>query len=234
MNGRLRILMPIGMMIVLCLSPIGLSAKGKEKNASTNTTARLEEYLKVARLEGSQVTAGPGSLWNERAAYVLSDPRARFAGDVVTIVVNESTNAVATAATTGQRSSDQGVQIPSFFGAKVKELPTLLDAKGSSNFSGQGNTTRQTTLTTNISAVVKEVLPNGNMVVEASRDIRINNENQTLTMAGVIRPSDISQINTIASASIAYLDVKLQGKGVVTDHMKPGWLYRLLRGILPF
>jgi len=179
-------------------------------------------------------TVSPGSLWNDAAAYAVSDPKARMKGDVVTIVVSESTNAVETATASGQRASDQSNQISSMFGAKVKELPNLVGATGTSNFSGQGNTTRQSTLTTTISAMVKEVLPNGNMLIEASRNIRINNENQTLSMAGVIRPFDVQANNTVPSAAIAYLDVRLQGKGLVSDHIKPGWLYRLLRGLLPF
>jgi len=206
----------------------------KEKIPAPSTTSRLEEYLKAARAGNPQASLSPGSIWNDAAAYSVSDPKARMKGDVVTIVVSENTNAVETATATGQRAADQSNQITNFFGAKVKELPTMLEAKGTSNFSGQGNTTRQSTLTTNISAMVKEVLPNGNMLIEASRDIRINNENQVLTLSGVIRPYDVQPNNTVPSAAIAYLDVKLQGKGLVSDHLKPGWLYKLLRRLLPF
>ncbi len=218
--------------LLLGLSGAGLQAA--EKKPKSGMATPLEEYLKAARTENSQGSQSPGSIWNDAATYSVSDPKARMKGDVVTIVVSESTNAADTATTTGQRASDQSVQIPSFFGAKVKELPSLMEATGASNFSGQGNTTRQSTLTTTLSAVVREVLPNGNMVVETTRNIRINNENQTVTLTGVIRPLDVQANNTVPSAAVAFLDVRLQGKGIVSSHQKPGWLYRLLLGLLPF
>jgi flagellar L-ring protein FlgH len=213
---------------------LGAGLTAKEKNPVSTTNTKLEEYLKAARTEKTQAALSSGSLWNDAASYMVSDPRARMAGDVVTILVSESTNAVETATASGQRAADQTNQISGYFGAQVKELPNMVGAVGTSNFSGQGNTTRQSTLTTTISAMVKEVLPNGNMLIEASRNIRINNENQTLTLAGVIRPLDVQSNNTVPSAAVTYLDIRLQGKGPVSDHIKPGWLYRLLLGLLPF
>jgi flagellar L-ring protein precursor FlgH len=81
---------------------------------------------------------------------------------------------------------------------------------------------------------VREVLPNGNLVIEGYRDVRIHNENQSLSLSGIVRPRDVSPNNEVASGAVAFMEVKLQGKGLVTDNLKPGWLFRLLRGISPF
>jgi flagellar L-ring protein precursor FlgH len=82
---------------------------------------------------------------------------------------------------------------------------------------------------------VTQVLPNGNLVLEAAKDIQVNSEKQTVTVRGVVRPSDLSAQNVVRSDRVAYLEVHINGKGVVGDAIKrPFILYRLLLGLLPF
>ena len=96
-------------------------------------------------------------------------------------------------------------------------------------------TTRSTTLTTNLTARVVRVLPNGFLVVEGTKNVQINQEWQTVTVRGVVRPADLTATNTVASDRVAQLDVKLDGKGVIKDAIRrPNFLYRLLLGVLPF
>jgi flagellar L-ring protein precursor FlgH len=85
-----------------------------------------------------------------------------------------------------------------------------------------------------VSARVVDVLPNGYLVVEGAREVRLNNENQTITITGVVRPVDISQNNEVLSSAIAQMSVKVQGKGLVSQPLNPGWLFKILNGILPF
>jgi len=110
----------------------------------------------------------------------------------------------------------------------------MLSGKGSSSFEGEGSTSRATTLETTLTARVIDVLPNGYLVVEGMREIRVNNENQSVYLSGVVRPDDITSNNVVLSSSIAQMSVRLQGKGIVSQPIKPGWLYKILSGIMPF
>jgi flagellar L-ring protein precursor FlgH len=86
-----------------------------------------------------------------------------------------------------------------------------------------------------MSARVTHVLPNGNMVVEGSKDVMVNSERQLVTVRGVIRWNDLTTANTIRSDRIANLEIRVNGKGVVGDAVRrPNFLYRLLLGLLPF
>ena len=122
------------------------------------------------------------------------------------------------------------------FGAekKIKELPSLVSGKADSSYEGKGSTSRTTTLQTNMTARVIDVLPNGNLVVEGMREVRVNNENQVLYITGVVRPVDISRNNVVLSSSVAQMAVRVQGRGVVSQPLRPGWLYRILMGVMPF
>jgi flagellar L-ring protein precursor FlgH len=100
---------------------------------------------------------------------------------------------------------------------------------------GQGETSRETVLTTTLSARVTHVLPNGYVVLEGFKDVMINSERQVVTVRGVARWNDIGPANQVRSDRLANLEVRVQGKGVVEDAIRrPNFLYRLLLGILPF
>jgi flagellar L-ring protein precursor FlgH len=100
---------------------------------------------------------------------------------------------------------------------------------------GQGTTSRTTTLNTTLTARVVYVLPNGGLVVEASKDMLINSEHQTITVRGVVRPADIDATNSVQSSRLGEMEIKVNGKGVVGDAIRrPFILYRLLLGLLPF
>jgi flagellar L-ring protein FlgH len=99
----------------------------------------------------------------------------------------------------------------------------------------QGSTTRQSSLTTTLTAEVIAVLPNGNLVVEGQKEIMVNSERQLVTVRGVVRQEDLSPVNSVSSDRLAMLEVRVNGKGVVGDSIKrPFILYRLLLGLLPF
>jgi len=92
-----------------------------------------------------------------------------------------------------------------------------------------GTTTRDTTLTTTLSAFVMGVLPNGNLIVQGVKNVGVNSENQTISVRGVIRPIDLDTTNTVASDRVAQMEIKVNGKGIVNDSVKrPFILYRLL------
>jgi flagellar L-ring protein precursor FlgH len=114
-------------------------------------------------------------------------------------------------------------------------LQNLLGSSSDRTLDGKGETSRLTMLTATMAARIVEVLPNGNLVIEGEKSTIINSEQQVITLRGVVRPYDVSVANTISSAQIAQLELKVNGKGVVGDAIRrPNFLYRFFLGLLPF
>ncbi|HDG98416.1 MAG TPA: flagellar basal body L-ring protein FlgH, partial [Desulfobacterales bacterium] len=111
---------------------------------------------------------------------------------------------------------------------------TMFKASMSNSFDGSGSTSRDETMTASITARVVEVLPNGNLYIRGTRQIKVNNEVQYITLSGLIRPYDISPDNTVLSSYIADAKIEYTGKGAVSDKQRPGWLMRLLDYVWPF
>jgi flagellar L-ring protein precursor FlgH len=182
----------------------------------------------------------PNSLWRNGSRAFFKDQRAHEIGDVLTVTVN--INDTATFANESQRSrknaEDSG--ITNFFG--VKNLPItnqplparILTTDGSTTFDGKGSINRAETLTTNVAAVVMQVLPNGNLVVEGKQEIRVNFEMRQLIVGGIVRPEDIQSDNTIDSTKIAEARIAYGGKGQVTDVQQPPYGQQLFDIVLPF
>jgi flagellar L-ring protein precursor FlgH len=208
------------------------------KRAEVKDPTGLQEYVESAKQSQEKATAGEGSLWtnNGYRSDLFRDMKARYVNDVVTIRVMETTQAVATADAKNGRATSATAGFDKIFGLEkaIKEIPTIVSGKSNSSFEGQGSTTRETTLQTNLTARVIDVLPNGYLVVEGKREIRVNNENQSVYLSGIVRPEDISTNNIVLSSAVAQMTVRLQGRGIVSQPIKPGWLYRILNGILPF
>jgi flagellar L-ring protein precursor FlgH len=234
MSGRNATVLLSLFLLIPALLVVGCAPK---KAAMTDPT-RLETFVRQAKANASPIPAAEGSLWVAASprSDLCSDFKARFINDVVTIRVVETTRADVSADNKNSRNSAASEAVDGMFGLekKIKELPNLVSAKGSSSFEGKGSTTRATTLQTTLTARVIDVLPNGNLVVEGMREVRVNNENQTVYLTGVVRPVDISRGNVVASSAVAQMVVRVHGRGAVSQPLKPGWLYQILSGILPF
>jgi flagellar L-ring protein FlgH len=208
------------------------------KNASVTAANSLQSYVEEANAQAAVQKSNDGSLWPGQGTNtnLYRDFKARAVNDMVTIVVSETTQANSAADTSSSKDTSAKITAPNFFGLEnnIKELPTLVDAQASGSYKGSGATSRASALTTTVSARVKAVLPNGYLVVEGVRELRLNNENQMIYLTGIVRPADISARNTVLSGAIAQMEVRVQGRGVVSQPQKPGLLYRLLTGILPF
>jgi flagellar L-ring protein FlgH len=198
----------------------------------------LRSYIEHAKKTQENSGAGMGSLWTEngQSSSLFRDMKARYVNDVVTIVVDESTQAIASADSSNARSTGATSGFTNLFGAEklIKEIPTIVSGKSDSSFSGKGSTSRATTLSTTLTARVTDVLPNGYLVIEGKREIRVNNENQSVILTGIVRPNDISKSNLVPSSAVAQMSVYVQGRGVASQTIKPGWLYKLLTTFLPF
>ena len=197
----------------------------------------LTPVLAVAQMRG--MGASPGSLYapSGRLTDLISDLRASQLDDIVTIVVNENASAVASGVTNTARKSSATSSITSLAGtlAAGSPLANLANLSNAQQLQGTGQTSRNLTLLTTISARVVEVTPNGTLVIEGTKDIAVNSEKQTITVRGLVRPADLTTANTVQSVQVADLQIHVTGKGVVGDAIKrPFFLYRLLLGLLPF
>jgi flagellar L-ring protein precursor FlgH len=150
-------------------------------------TTGIEEYRMEARRAAAEEQYNAGSLWTSSGQYsnLFRDMKARYVNDVVTIRVLESTQAVSSASASNNRKSGMSAGIDQLAGLQdgVKELPELVSASGQISFNGQGATNRATQLQTTLTARVVDVLPNGYLVVEGRREVRVNNENQMVILA---------------------------------------------------
>jgi flagellar L-ring protein precursor FlgH len=211
-----------------------------EKKKDQPQMSALDEYIAAAGARSAPVPpASAGSLWSPGAPLgsLGSDLRASRVDDIVTIIVAESASAVSRGTVKTQRTSAARSSINSL-AKKLPPggaLPNLLDLSSAASLDGEGATSRQTQLATLMSARVTHVLPNGNLVVEGSKIVRVNSEQQVVVVRGVVRPVDLSADNAVESARLAQMEITVNGKGVVGDAIRrPFILYRLLLGLLPF
>ena len=221
----------------LLLSGLGLHAAKKTPHPEASALDRYVREATAATAGGEAASAGSLYVPYGRLADPVRDLRAAQVNDLVTIVVSERATAVAKGKTNTARKSDTKASVGSLFGAvnKAGTLANLASASGDTELQGQGETSRETSLTTTLSARVVQVLPNGYLVIEGAKDVQVNSERQQVTVRGVIRPTDLSPANQVRSDRIAQMEVRINGKGVVGDAVRrPFFLYRLLLGLLPF
>jgi flagellar L-ring protein precursor FlgH len=181
--------------------------------------------LAVLALLGLGPAGAPAaqSLWSDRSGSLVTDLRARRAGDVVTIVVDELSTAEKRAETNLARDSSFSSKLspPSF------EKPEWLRDLLISLQTCEGKTTRTDRATGVVTVRVTRVLDNGNLVLEGRRLVKLNEETQTLVVSGVVRPYDIGPDNTVPSSRVADGEVRLEGTGSVSDRQRPGLIQRV-------
>jgi len=180
------------------------------------------------------------SLWRPGARAFFKDQRAAKVGDLVTVVVNMNDAANLKNATSATRTSSQNAGIPNLFGlenlmARVPMNPSSLIAMNSGNTAvGSGQIQRNETVVLRVAGVITQVLPNGNLVVVASQEFRVNGELRILSVSGVIRPADIASDNTIQHDRMAEARISYGGRGTLTDVQSPRWGQQAMDALLPF
>lgn len=182
----------------------------------------------------------PNSLWRNGSRAFFKDQRARQVGDLLTVTVNITDKANLSNETQRSRTNSENSQINDFLGAKTitqanKILPgSLLTAGSTASSDGKGSVNRQEALQTNVAAVVTQVLPNGNLVVEGKQEIRVNYEIRELVVGGIVRPEDIQSDNTIDSSKIAQARIAYGGRGQIMDVQQPRYGQQVMDVLLPF
>jgi flagellar L-ring protein precursor FlgH len=182
----------------------------------------------------------PNSLWRNGSRAFFKDQRARQVGDLLTVTVNITDKANIENDTSRSRTNKEDSGITDFIGAKTitqanKILPgRILTADSTSSSEGKGSVDRKEALQTNVAAVVTQVLPNGNLVVEGKQEIRVNYEIRELIVAGIVRPEDIQSDNTIDSTKIAQARIAYGGRGQIMDVQQPRYGQQVMDVLLPF
>lgn len=177
-----------------------------------------------------------GSLWRSGSRAFFKDQRASQVGDLITINVNISDNAALNDNTTVAGSGSQTFGIPSFFGAQGKVLSSssALDTSSATANTGAGVIRRNETVTLALAGTVTQVLPNGNFVVVARQEVRINGELRQLMVSGVVRPQDITEDNIVTHDRIAEARISYGGRGQLTTVQNARWGQQIMNGVLPF
>jgi flagellar L-ring protein precursor FlgH len=182
----------------------------------------------------------PNSLWRNGSRAFFKDQRAHQVGDLLTVTVNITDKANLSNETQRSRTASEDSGISDFIGSQtitqpLKVLPgRLLTTDSTSSSDGKGSVNRQEALQTNVAAVVTQVLPNGNLVVEGKQEIRVNYEIRELIVAGIVRPEDIQSDNTIDSSKIAQARIAYGGRGQIMDVQQPRYGQQVMDVLLPF
>jgi len=244
-----RIMVGAGILIVLAALSACSGIPSLLKNESTLQPAPQRPPQDSPQV-ASEVSAH-GSLWRAQGYRSLfKDLRARQVGDLVTVNIVETSKGKKKAETKTSRASsiDAGISNTLGWETKIKNLTSLGNAKVRAAFdneamfranmqnahTGTGETNRDETMTASITAVVIDVTPEGNLFIRGTREVRLNNETQFITLTGFVRPEDISPDNTVLSSYVGDARIAYTGSGAVSDKQRPGWLMRLVDFVWPF
>jgi flagellar L-ring protein precursor FlgH len=200
-------------------------------------------YLSIEPIEYPEVTVSTapatGSLYaGARSMSLFSDVRAMEIGDIVSVVLTESTSAAKTADTDLGKGSGVSITDPTIFGAPVTingryNLGTSLSS--SSSFEGEASSNQSNSLSGSIAVQVSRVLPNGNLVIQGEKWIQINQGDEYIRLRGIIRPEDVSPTNTVPSTLVADARISYGGTGPLNESNTPGWLTRFFMSpLMPF
>lgn len=197
-------------------------------------TPKSRDYPAPAADAQASLAPAPGSLWQGGNGTLFTDARAFREHDQVVIKIEEVADAKRSSGTDLSRDSQGSSGISMSLDAKA--VVPAVDAKQttSSKFKGTGSTGRTERLVATVPAVVKKVLPNGNLFVEGHRVVLVNNEEQHFYISGVIRPIDIDGENSVKSSLVADAEIEFTGRGVMTENQQKGWMQRYLGWIWPF
>ncbi len=186
-------------------------------------------------------TYQPNSLYRTSARGFFKDERAHRIGDILTVMVTIDDSAKIANTTQSGRNATNTAGMGGIFGVAVDNLSAgSIDPSAMIQFDsgltnrGNGSVNRSESLETSVAAVVTQVLPNGNLVIEGRQEVRVNFEVRDLIVAGIVRPSDIQANNTILSSKIAEARISYGGRGQITNMQQPRYGQQAMDAILPF
>ena len=183
------------------------------------------------------------SLWRPGSRAFLKDQRASNVGDIITVLIRIDDRAQITNKTTRSRNNRENAGVPAFLGLESnlnRILPdavnpdNLVDLRSTTANEGAGGVNRGEAINLKIAALVTQLLPNGNMVIQGRQEVRVNFEVRELLIAGVIRPEDITSENTVSYEKIAEARIAYGGRGQISDVQQPRYGQQIYDIIFPW
>lgn len=199
--------------------------------------------LAMAMPRQDEVATEANSLWRTGAKAFFRDHRAASVGDIITVIIDIEDEAAVENSTSRSRATSEDAGISSFLGLEGK-LSTILpggfdpssaiDFGSNSSTTGTGTVDRSETISMTVAAIVSQILPNGNMVIQGRQEVRVNFEVRELYITGIIRPEDISRRNTIQHTQIAEARISYGGRGQLTEVQQARYGQQLYEILFPF
>jgi flagellar L-ring protein precursor FlgH len=210
-----------------------------DKSKATPPEEALKAYIQRVRTQHETEVRTPGSIWIDKGRLVRlsTDAKAVRLHDVVAIVVAESVAAETDGEVKNSRASNASSGFTGLFGnlSSTNRLQNLIGQNSASGLNAQGQSVTNSSLTTTFGAEVVDVLPNGMLVVQATRQLTFSQQTQLIKLRGLVRPEDVSAQNQVLSTAMTDLELEVTGKGIVNDttyRQNPVW--RFLQRLLIF
>ena len=221
---------------IAALLVFSVYAFAKDKTAPPKRDSLADYIQRISAKPADPGPTTPGSLWIDtgRLANMVADYKASRVGDLVTISVAQNLSATNTGNVSTNRAFSASSGVTALPGQlKTTGVANLFSPNSTQVLTGKAQATSQTSLSTTLTGRVAAVLPNGTLVVEAERQITMNNEHETVILRGMVRPGDLDATNTVASNNVGNLEVEVKGKGVISEGTRPPnpivkWLLRLV------
>ncbi len=223
----------LALTIAAVVSACGTMPPTADDFARSAVGAPMHVKEKPAYVTGSIFTNGT-DLYPTTRSYQAGE---LFVGDLITVVLTETTNSTRSAGVTASRASTNDVLGASQGDAMLPSSSFFDNFKlGGANIThaGTGTSGQAATLTGQIGTVVTEVLPNGNLIIAGQKQLSFTEGTEFIQISGIIRPQDVQPNNTILSTRIAQAEISYSGTGALSDAAKPGWITRALFSVWPF
>ena len=180
--------------------------------------------------------SSPQSLWDDDRANLFRDPRAMRVGDVLTVTMDMDEKATLgnNSDLKNEASVGNGFDLTTGLGSSAFKIAPQFDLKSNTESKGTTSIDRSDKIRVSIAAVVTGVLPNGNMLVSGSQEVRVNQELRILEVAGVVRPRDISKDNTIPYTKVAEARISYGGRGRMSEMQQPALGHQIYNALKPF
>ncbi|MFZ4762742.1 MAG: flagellar basal body L-ring protein FlgH [Alphaproteobacteria bacterium] len=234
------------LLLPACNSLDRLQNIGKEPDLSDINREKLGTGIKQVSLPMPNYQPEirqQNSLWQSGARSFFKDQRATRVGDVLTVTIEINDNATINNQTERGRTNAESTGVPNVLGFETKlanilpnavDASKLLDTSSDSKSKGTGKITRNESIKLQVAALISQVLPNGNLLIQGRQEVRVNFEVRELLVTGVVRPEDISPDNTISYEKIAEARISYGGRGQISDVQQPRYGQQLMDIILPF
>lgn len=180
------------------------------------------------------------STWRDSSADFFRDARAGRVGDVITVKIAMKDKASLDNTSNRSRDSSSGLgatlkyALAAFGVAGQGDGDLSVDVKGATSTQGKGAISRSESIDLMLAAVVTDVLPNGNLVISGSQEVRVNFEVRVLNVAGIVRPQDVGSENLISYDKIAEARISYGGRGRITEVQQPGWGQQIVDTVAPY